>query len=106
MISEERAERAVEFIRDNAKKYGDLVGLCKFLDHKRRVVRGEAFVNAEGTVAEREAISESSDEYREVVNDLRNAWADRTTLETQLKGAELTIEVWRSENKWADRGHT
>lgn len=105
MISEERAEKAVEFIRDHAKKYGYLVGLCKYLEHLRRVKRGEAFIEADGTVAEREARAESSEIYKSVIEDYRNAWADKTTLETELSAAEHTIEVWRSQNKWADRGH-
>ena len=105
MISSERVEKAVEFIRDHAEEIGQLTGLCKSLEQQRKVIRGQEFLLASGTVAEREAKAESSDAYKAVVEDIQNAWAEKTTLETQIRAAELTIEVWRSQNKWGDRGH-
>lgn len=106
MIEESRVEAAVAFIRDSAVRLGELTGVCKALEHKRKVVYGRAFQSVEtGTVAEREAKAHTSDEFRSVVEEIQNAWADKTTLETQIRAAELTIETWRSQNKWADRGH-
>ena len=105
MISEDRAERAVEFIRDNADRVGELFGKCKALDHKRKIVRGQAFLEHQtGSVAEREAKAETSEEYSAVVAELENTWAEWKTLETRLRAAELTYEAWRSQNKWANRG--
>ena len=106
MISEERVERAVEFYRDNADRYGQLVGLCKALEQKRKVVHGQERLLAKGgTVAEREATSYSSPEYRRLVEDIQNAWADKTVLETQMTAAEHTIDVWRSQNSSKNKGH-
>ena len=105
MISEDRAERAVEFIRDNAEAVGNLFGKCKALDHKRKVIRGQAFLETEtGSVAEREARAETSEEYRAIVIEIQNTWAEWKTLETRLRAAELTYEAWRSQNKWGNRG--
>jgi len=97
MLSDERAERAVEYLRDKADEYGAACGLAKFLDHKRRVVRGQIFLTSEGTVAQREAIAESSAEYLEVITQLQNAETDKQILATKFKAAELTIEVWRTQ---------
>jgi len=105
MISEKRVEMAVEFYRDNADKYGQLVGLCKALEQKRKVIHGQNFLYAQGTVAEREAKAYSSDAYQEMVEEIQNAWSDKTTLETQLKAAEATIEVWRSQYSKQGKGH-
>ena len=105
MIHENRVEKAVEFIRDNAERLGELVGHVKGLEQQRKVVHGQAFLEAEGTVAEREAKAFSSAEFKITAEEIENAWAEKTTLETQLRAAELTIEVWRSQNKWGDRGH-
>lgn len=105
MISEDRVEKAVEFIRDHADVLGGLVGRCKGLEQERKVVRGKQFLEAKGTVAEREARAESSKEYELIVEEIENSWADKTELETKIRAAELTIEVWRSQNKWGDRGH-
>ena len=105
MISEARVEKAVEFYRDNADKYGQLVGRCKALEQTRKVVHGQAFLDAQGTVAEREATAYASGAYRAVVEDIENCWADKTVLETQLKAAEHTIDIWRSQNSSKNKGH-
>ena len=105
MISESRVEKAVEFYRDHAERYGQLVGLCKALEQKRKVVHGQAFLGAQGTVAEREARAYSSVEYRSIVEDIENSWADKTELESKLKAAEMTIDVWRSQNSSKNKAH-
>lgn len=104
-ISDKMVEKALDFLRDNAEDYGRLCGLTKFLDHKRKVVRGQQFLKVSGTVAEREARAESSPEYQEVLNQYRDAETERVTLFTQIRAAELKIEVWRSLNARANRGH-
>jgi len=93
MISEERVEKAVEYIRDHADVLGGLIGRCKGLEQERKVVRGKLFLGVTGTVAEREAKAESSKEYEIVVEEIENAWADKTELEIKMKAAELTIAV-------------
>lgn len=105
MIPESRVEKAVEFIRDHADRLGELIGRCKALEHERKVVRGNEFLKAKGTVAEREAVAESSEAFIQIVNDIENAWADKATLETKIKAAELTIDVWRSQYSKAGKGH-
>ena len=106
MISEERAEKAVEFIRDHADELGKLWGQCKALEHRRKIVRSAEFLEVkQGSVAEREARAETAEEYERIVNEYENAWADLKTLETKLKAAELTIDVWRSQYAASKRGH-
>jgi hypothetical protein len=99
MINFDRAEKAAEFIRDNAERYGQLIGLCKSLEHTRKIVFGKAFLNAVGNnVAEREAKAHASPEFKAVVEDIQNAWAEKETIATKIKAAELTIELYRSGN--------
>ena len=105
MISEARVEKAVEFYRDNADRYGQLVGRCKALEQQRKVVHGHHFLYADGTVAEREAKAYASTGYQEIVEEIQNAWADKTVLETQMTAAEHTIDVWRSQNSSKNKGH-
>ena len=105
MISESRVEKAVEFIRDHAERLGELVGHCKALEQQRKVAHGQAFLFAQGTVAERDAQANSSDVVKDVIEKIENAWSDKTTLETQMTAATLTIEVWRSQNSSKNKGH-
>ena len=105
MISEERVEKAVEFIRDHADQLGKLVGVCKGLEQRRKVVHGQNFLEADGTVAEREAKAYSSDGFSLITEEIENAWAEKTTVETKIKAAELTIDVWRSQYSKQGKGH-
>lgn len=106
MISEHRAEKAVEFIRDHADELGVLIGRCKALEHQRKTVYAQQFLMAEAsTVAEREAKANASQAVAQVIEDIENAWADKDTLATKLKAAELTIDVWRSQYAASKRGH-
>lgn len=104
-ITDEQVEKSLDFLRDNAEAYGRASGQVKFLDHKRKVVRGEQFLEAKGTVGEREAYAESSLAYQRVIEEYRRAETERVTLLTKLKAAEFKIEVWRSLNARNRRGH-
>ncbi len=98
MISEERVEKAVEYIRDAAKPYAEALAAEKYLDHKRKVIRATQFAEADGTMAERESFAERSQDYRDCINEYRDAVFKRAEIATLIKAAELTIEVWRSQN--------
>jgi len=105
MITEEEVESAVRFYGTNAVKLGTLAADVDRLDHKRKIIRAELFNEASGTVAERSARAESSPEYAAVIEERYEAMRDLHTLRTQLKHAELRIDVWRSENASHRRGH-
>ncbi len=105
MIDERAVESAIDFIRDESERLGLLVGHCKGLEQIRKVVHGQAFLDASGTVAEREAKAYSSPEYKVVAEDIEDAWAKKTELETLLKARELRIDVWRSQNSSRNKGH-
>ena len=99
MISEERAEKAVEYLRDTADEYGQLCGQVELYAHNIKVYKGMAFLlSTEGTVAEREATAWLDPKVRDAIKDHSNAVAQKQTLSTKRKAAELTIDVWRSQN--------
>ena len=96
-----QADASVDFVKHNAKKYGALVGACKGLEHKRKVIRAmETIKSNKKTVADRNADAESSLAYMAVIEEIENTWADKTELETLLKAAEMTFDLYRSSNKW------
>lgn len=97
MISDERAEAAVEFIRDNAKRHGQLKGAVSFHEYEAKRAKAMAFSAADGTVAEREAIAIASNEVSLANEKLRDVIAEETILRDHIQAAELTIEVWRTQ---------
>ena len=101
-VSFKRADAAVQFVRDNAEKYGSLVGAVKGLEHQRKIVRAMQVLESEKkTVADREADAESSPDYKSVVKEIQDTWAEKATLETLMKAAEMTFDLYRSSNKWS-----
>ena len=97
MISDERAEAACEFIRDNARRHGQLKALVLFSEYKIKRARAEAFLAAEGTVAERESKAWVVPEVWAAVEEQRDATADETMLRDQIEAANLTFETWRTQ---------
>lgn len=98
MINEERVEKAVEYLRDTAEEYGQLCGQVELYAHLIKQHKAGAFLDVTGTVAEREAKSHQFDTVKESAESHSNAVAEKMTLMAKRKAAELTIDVWRSQN--------
>ena len=105
MISEDRTEKAVEFLRDTAREYGQSRGHVAFCEGNLRRVKALEMVNRTGGVAEREAQAYASDAYLEALEGLQNAVAECETLRAKRDAAEMTIEVWRSQWSAAKKGN-
>ena len=105
-VTEEEVEQSLNFLRDKAYEIGPLLGRCKGLEHVRKTVHGEQALLAEAkTVAEKEYKAYSSTEFKQVVEDIENAWADWKTMDALMYAADQKIQVWRSQNKAGNAGH-
>ena len=98
MISEERTERAVEFLRDTAEKYGQARGYVAYCEGNLRRVKALEMVSKAGGLGEREAAAYASAPYCTALEALQNAVCECETIKARREAAELTIEVWRSQN--------
>jgi predicted lipoprotein len=96
MITDEDAEKCLNFIRDNAGKYAEAKAQTRQLDHYRKIKRSEMFLKASGTVAEREAQAEISEEYKAIVDGLAVSEETENKLKWQLLGAQAKLEAWRT----------
>ncbi len=105
MISDDRVEKAVEYLRDHSALIGQLRGQRAYLDHALKVTRSQAFLRHDGTVAEREALAWTDLRVTEMVAEYRDCVTELETLLTRFKAAELLVEVWRTENANARRGN-
>ncbi len=104
-IKDSRVESALFYIRDHADLVGQLRGQKSYLEHRIKIERSQRFLDADGTVSEREswawtdsAVKALCDEYRDCVTELE-------TIVTKFKAAELLIEVWRTQQANSRRGH-
>jgi hypothetical protein len=105
MISDEQIEKALDYLRDNAKLVGQLRGQKVQLEHMIKVIKAQKFLACDGTVAERQAIADASPEVVAQIEDLKDCVTELETVLTLMKGAELKIEVWRTQNANLRRGN-
>lgn len=104
MIDEGRWERAVEFLRDTAARYGKLRGHQVYCEANLRRVRSLELLIAEGSLGEREAKAYASEMYKQAMEAYENATAETETLRAQREAAVYTIETCRSQNSARKQG--
>lgn len=105
MISDERVEAALEYIRDHARPLAQAAAEVEMLGHKIKTLKAVAFSAASGTVAEREACANQNAGVISAYEALRDAVARREEYRTLIKAAELLIDVWRTEAANMRRGN-
>ena len=96
MISEARLEKAMTYLAHTDEDAAKAKALCKKLEKMERIIRGEAFLKASGTVAEREAKSVTSEQYKEHVAYAENCWVDAELLDNKRHTEEVIVDVWRT----------
>jgi hypothetical protein len=90
--------KAAHFIIANAKKYAQAKANRMYLEEHRKALKALLMNESTGkTVADREQYAYSHEKYQELLQSFKNAILDEETLRIQIRGAELTIEIWRSE---------
>ena len=96
MITEERLEKAMIYLAHTDEEAAKAKALCKKLEKIERIIRGEAFLRANGTVAEREAKAVTSEQYKEHVAYAENCWVDAELLDNKRHTEEVSVDVWRT----------
>lgn len=92
----EKVEKAMKYLANTDEPHALAKALVKAMDYKIKTVRALAFLQASGTVAEREAQSSASKEYCDFVERYQNAVADYELMENKRTTAQLEIDIWRS----------
>ena len=96
--SEDDVDKSLNYLATTDEAYAKSTARVKALEYEVKTVKALAFLDAQGTVGERTAISEASSAFRAWVQGYENAFADMKIMETKRKRAELNIDVWRSLN--------
>lgn len=96
IVTEEQAAGALKYLAETDVPHARTKALAKALEHNLKVVRSIEFIQAEGTVAEREAISYASKAYKDKVEEWQNAVADYEIMDNKRQRAILTIEMYRT----------
>ena len=96
MISNESMEKALHYLVDTDDSAAEAFALVKKLEDNEEYVLGKVFLQAAGTVAERHAISATSDVYQDYLEKIENSWADHKIIENKRATAKIYIDVYRT----------
>ena len=96
----EKVTDCLDYLLSTDDEYGELKGRMKALEHRLKVAKAEAFLDAEGkgTDKQKESLAYTSEVYRQKVEEYENVCIEMETIAAKRKSRELTIEVWRSQN--------
>ena len=92
LVSEERLEKALTYLAETDEPAALAKAKAESLKVYGKTVKAYGFLDATGTVAEREAVSVTTDEYIKWWRDLESAIMDKRSTEAGIR------EVWRSLN--------
>lgn len=99
MISNDRLQKALEYLATTDDKCAKAKSLMIGLENQIKTVKSIAFLQADAkTATEREAIAYASETYREHINKHEVATYEYETMRNKRLTEELVVECWRSIN--------
>ena len=96
MITQDDVEKALDYLAKSAKEYAEAKGRRVWLEERRKIVKAAGFSEAEGTAGERESAAYLAGDYKQCIDDLRDAVVAEETMRAYRVAAEARVEVWRS----------
>jgi hypothetical protein len=97
MISDERAEQALEYLTSTTGKIGDAKAELERSEILRKRVRRKLYLTSAGTVAEREARADCDPEVQAADDRYIAAIGAYESLRARRDVESIAIEVWRTE---------
>ena len=89
-------DECVEFLCESDQPFADAKARVKYLDKKLKVVKARALLEATGSVAEKQAKAEVSQDHLDALEEYRNAVLDMETLGTERETINIRVEIWRT----------
>ena len=98
MTSDEQLEGLLHKMRSVAPEYAKAKADRVYLEQFRKSKKAMLFRDApSGTVADKENYAYSHAEYLQIIDGLREATKIEEELKIRLKAAELSVEIWRTQ---------
>ena len=97
MIDEQSAEKARDWMRDNAVVHGQAVADKLYIEDFKKVKLAKLFLESpEDTVAAKDAWAYSHPEYKELLDGLKAAREKELELKHKNEAAQATVDVWQT----------
>jgi hypothetical protein len=95
----EQAYAAAQFIIDNGERYAKAYSRRVALEHYIKAVKSVMMVaSSQPSISGKEMEAQASDEFSKKVEEIELAALQEKSIQTQMKGYELFIEVFRTES--------
>lgn len=104
MITFEIAEKANDFIRDEAGNYAEHVSQREYLDDHLKVIEATLMNQVDGAEHLKKAYARSHIDYKTNIEGRKVARENEIKLRWQLIAAQTKIDMWRSYNKTHSMG--
>lgn len=96
MITDEQAEKAADYIRDNAEKFAQAKARRIYCEEYKKSLKAILFNDVQGAAAVRENLAYADERYMKLIKDLELAVFEEEKIKGLISAAEMKIEVWRS----------
>ena len=100
MITDERVEKSIIYMAESDEPFAYAHAKAKSIEKEEKIVKAVAFIHAKrlyDTIAEANAVAESSKEYKDWKEKWENALADVKLLENKRETEKVIWETWRTE---------
>ena len=105
MITDEQAEKANDFIRDEADTFARAKAERIYLEEFRKSKKAMLIQDApEGTIQTKESYAYAHEDYKQLLNGLKVAVEKEEKLRWQMIAAQTKIEIWRTQQANSRRG--
>jgi hypothetical protein len=98
IISEAKANEALEVILGSSETLGQLAGAEVWAEHAVKMEKALVFLRESGTVAERNARAEADAEVAHRVRDLQAIKHEKYAHINKVKAAYAVLEAWRTDS--------
>ena len=98
------AEKANDFIKDNALKYGEMVANRENIDEGLKVTEAKLMNEIKGAEHIKKAYARSHEDYQLLLDGRKAARAEELRLKIMLQAAQNQFEMWRSWNSANKKG--
>jgi hypothetical protein len=95
-VMDDRVESALEYLVDTDEEYARSNAYVKMAPYYLKLIKASHFLGAAGTVAERESIAFSSEEYKNWLQTLQDATVKLEIMEAKRESAQREVDIWRT----------
>jgi hypothetical protein len=95
-VMDDRVESALEYLVDTDEEYARNNAYVKMAPYYLKLIKATHFLDAAGTVAERESIAFSSEEYKSWLQTLQDATVKLEIMEAKRESAQREVDIWRT----------